>query len=435
MSELSLRTTFRHTMTTFASNLGVATLSFLNVIVITRSLGATGRGQFVFLIAMANLTHYACTFGVQEAHANLASREPSLRGRLASNSVLGALVFGAVGIGIIEGLIAAFPGVGGGTTQGWRLVALSAVPVLILQNYFRALVQAASGFTAVNLAWMLGPLLNVLGNGSLALAGLLTVHRAVAIWVTGQVAATVMIVGFHRARVAPFGRPSGRLAGSALGFGLKSHAGDVMMLGNYRLDQWILGATRTKAELGVYSVAVALAETLFYLPEAVKQVARPRLARATRLRAAAEGAAVFRLTTVATAVIATPLVVFAPFVIRILFGDAFSGASPQLRLLALGAFGVIGMKILGNALTAQRRPGLESVVVAIAFAATIGLDVALIPTFGGTGAAIASTVSYLVGGIAVAGVYVRVLGVEPAALVPRRVEIASLVRQILPTAR
>ena len=93
------------------------------------------------------------------------------------------------------------------------------------------------------------------------------------------------------------------------------------------------------------------------------------------------------------------------------------------------------MKILGNALTAQRRPGLESVVVAIAFAATIGLDVALIPTFGGTGAAIASTVSYLVGGIAVAGVYVRVLGVEPAALVPRRVEIASLVRQILPTAR
>ena len=36
---------------------------------------------------------------------------------------------------------------------------------------------------------MLGPLLNVLGNGSLALAGLLTVHRAVAIWVTGQVVA------------------------------------------------------------------------------------------------------------------------------------------------------------------------------------------------------------------------------------------------------
>ena len=282
---------------------------------------------------------------------------------------------------------------------------------------------------------MLQPVANVVVNGVLAALGQLTVGRAVAAWVLGQGLTVVVLAWYVAVRGAGFGRPRTDLARNALHFGVRAHAGRVLTLGNYRLDQWILGATRTKAELGVYSVAVALAETLFYLPEAVKQVARPRLARATRLRAAAEGAAVFRLTTVATAVIATPLVVFAPFVIRILFGDAFSGASPQLRLLALGAFGVIGMKILGNALTAQRRPGLESVVVAIAFAATIGLDVALIPTFGGTGAAIASTVSYLVGGIAVAGVYVRVLGVEPAALVPRRVEIASLVRQILPTAR
>ena len=51
MSELSLRTTLRHTLATFASNFGVAMLSFVNVIVITRSLGAAGRGQFVFLIA------------------------------------------------------------------------------------------------------------------------------------------------------------------------------------------------------------------------------------------------------------------------------------------------------------------------------------------------------------------------------------------------
>jgi len=44
-------------------------------------------------------------------------------------------------------------------------------------------------------------------------------------------------------------------------------------------------------------------------------------------------------------------------------------------------------------------------------------------------------VSYLVGGIAVAGVFVRVLGVDAAALVPRRVEITSFVRQLLPMAR
>src|SRR5205823_96727 len=128
-----------------------------------------------------------------------------------------------------------FPGVGGGTTQTWRLVALAAVPILILQNYTRALTQAASEFGVTNFAWLLGPLLNVCGNGSLVLAGLLTVHRAVLIWLAGQVVATAVMVGFHCIRVAPFSRPDARLARSMAYFGLKSHAADVMMVGNYRL--------------------------------------------------------------------------------------------------------------------------------------------------------------------------------------------------------
>jgi O-antigen/teichoic acid export membrane protein len=418
----------RHALLTFSANVGVAVLSFANVIVITRSLGATGRGQFVFLIAMANLTHYACTFGLQSANSNLASRHPELRGALAANSLIAAGVFGLFGIGVIEVLVAVFPGVGGGTTTLWRLVALSAVPVLILQNYTRSLVQAASRFSVTNVGWVVGPLLNVAANGALALAGILTVHRALLIWLAGQAAGTAFIVVYHAARISRYDAPNRALARGALGFGLRSHAGDVMMLGNYRLDQWILGAVRSKADLGVYSVAVALAETLFYLPEAVKQVARPRLARASREHAAAVGAVVFRLTVVATALIAVPLVVFAPLVTRIFFGAAFEGAAPQLRVLVAGAFGVLALKVLGTALTAQQRPGLESLVSGIAFAATIVLDVLLIPHHAGMGAAIASTTAYLFGGAAVAAVYVRVLGAPAGSLVPRWAELRELGR-------
>lgn len=428
-TELSTRSTVRHTLLTFSANLGVALLSFVNVIIITRSLGATGRGQFVFLIAIANLTHYSCTFGLQEANSNLASRRPELRGTLATNSLIGAASFGALGIGAIELLVWIFPGVGGGTTTLWRLVALSAVPVLILQNYTRVLVQAASRFSVTNIGWVIGPLLNVVANGALALAGALTVHRALLIWLAGQAIGTALIVVYHGARIARFARPDAALARSTLAFGLKSHPGDVMMLGNYRLDQWILGAVRTKAELGVYSVAVALGETLFYLPEAVKQVARPRLARVSRERAATEGAVIFRLTVVATAVIALPLVIFAPFVTRIFFGTAFVHAAPQLRVLVVGAFGVLALKILGNALTAQRRPGLESIVAGVAFVATLALDIMLIPRYAGMGAAVASTAAYLFGGLAVAAVYVHVLGAPAKSLVPRITELRELARR------
>ena len=51
---------------------------------------------------------------------------------------------------------------------------------------------------------------------------------------------------------------------------------------------------------------------------------------------------------------------------------------------------------------------------ALAFVVTIALDLLLIPSHGGLGAALASTIAYLAGGLAVAVIFVRVLGVRAA---------------------
>lgn len=70
-------------------------------------------------------------------------------------------------------------------------------------------------------------------------------------------------------RLAGFGSLDRRLASEMVGFGIKAHAGRVMKTGNYRLDQWILGSIAGSRELGLYSVAVAWTEALFFLPEAL----------------------------------------------------------------------------------------------------------------------------------------------------------------------
>ena len=57
-----------------------------------------------------------------------------------------------------------------------------------------------------------------------------------------------------------------------------------MLLGNYRLDQWFVGAIAGSRELGLYSVAVAWAEALWYLPTALASVQRPDLVRAAAAR-------------------------------------------------------------------------------------------------------------------------------------------------------
>jgi len=204
----------------------------------------------------------------------------------------------------------------------------------------------------------------------------------------------------------------------------------VMKTGNYRLDQWLLGSIASSRELGLYSVAVAWSEAVFYLPEAVGMVMRPDLVRASRTQAARQGAVAFRVALLLTLPIVLLLVAAAPFLCVTVFGDRFRGSIDDLQMLAPGAFGIVAMKLLANALTAQGKPMLGNAAIGVAFATTIALDLILIPAHGGFGAAIASTIAYSAGGIAVAVIFTRTLRGKLTELVPRLGDVGRVVARL-----
>jgi O-antigen/teichoic acid export membrane protein len=411
---------------TYGANLGVAFFSLVNVLITSRVLGASGRGEFVFLTTIAMLTSTLASLGVEEATANIAGTEPRRRRALAGNVVALAFAFGLAAIGVLAVLMAAFPSLTGESDPTLRWLALASIPMLILLFYLQFLVRADYGFAATNAAALVGPLLNVAVNGLLAALGILTVAAAIVTWILGQALATLLLIFYTRMRLAGFGRPDARLAARSVGFGLQAHTGRVMKAGNYRLDQWLLGSISGPRELGLYSVAVAWSEALFYLPEALAMVLRPDAVRATPREAGRQTAIVFRIAILLTVPLALGLIIAAPFLCVTLLGDEFSGSVDQLRVLVPGAFGMVALKLLANMLTAQRKPMLANAAIAIAFAATIALDLLLIPSHGGLGAALASTIAYLAGGLAVAVIFVRALGVRPADLVPRPRDVGRL---------
>jgi Na+-driven multidrug efflux pump len=102
----------------------------------------------------------------------------------------------------------------------------------------------------------------------------------------------------------------------------------------------------------------------------------------------------------------------------------------MLRVLCLGSFGIATLKLLGNALTAQRRPLLETGAVAVAFVTVFALDFALIPDHGGLGASIASAASYTLGGLAAAVIFGRTLGAGVRDLIPRPSDVVALWRSV-----
>jgi O-antigen/teichoic acid export membrane protein len=421
------RSTASATLITYGTNLAVAFLSLVNVLIVSRDLGAAGRGGVAFLTAIAFFTASLASAGVEESNANLAASEPEARRSLATNSVVLALLLGALGVAVVGGLVHLVPAVAGPSTGDLRWLTLGFLPVLILGLYLRWLVRADYAFAVTNYALLVTPVLNVCVNGLLALLGVLTIGTAVSTWLAGQAAATGILVWYVARRSTGFGRPDLRLMRRTLSFGLKTHAGRVMLLGNWRLDQWLLGAISGARELGLYSVAVAWAEALWYLPTALKFVQRPDLVRARPREAARKAAAGFRLVITVTAVLAVATVAAAPLLCVTFFGSEFRGSITELRLLAAGSAGVVALTVFGNALVAQRRPVLSSIALASGFVCTIVLDVVLIPPYAGQGAAIASLLSYSAAGLMMCVFFLWALGGSAADLVPRGSELVRVV--------
>lgn len=419
----------RSAASTFLTNVAVAILSFASVLITARSLGATGRGDVALLTTIAFLSSELASLGVQQSDANFAAQRPERSPQLAATSTVIAGVAGLATMGILGALFALYPAASGHAHTGILIVVVLVVPVLLLQLYLQQLVLAQYDFRLNNVAWLVAPVVNVATNGILALLGHLSVETAVGSWVAGQVLTTLLFLGAILRQHGGFGRPDWATAKSLLAFGVKAHLGRIMLVGNFRIDQWLLGIIAGTHQLGLYSVAVAWSEALFFLPTAIQVVQRPDLARDTLAAARERTETVFRWTVMATMALAVGMVLLAPVLCVTFFGEDFRDSVGMLRVLALGAFGIAALKLLGNALTAQGKPMLETGAIGVAFFAMVTLDLALMPGHGGMGASVASTAAYTCGGLAAVVIFRRGLGGRLRGLVPTPGDAVTFTRQ------
>src|SRR6478735_4591200 len=191
------------------------------------------------------------------------------------------------------------------------------------------------------------------------------------------------------------GRPDRPLGRSIVSFGLLGQVGGLVNLLNLRLDFLVLGSIAGPAPLGVYAVASKFAELVRLPSLAVTWVSYPRIAR---LGPEASATVVRRqlpwlggvgiVGAVVLALAAGPL-------LPALYGQEFVASVVPAAIIAVGLCASPAGGLAGGYLLGTRRPGTGSVLQAVGLLATLGLDLALIPSFGVTGAAVASAVAYL----------------------------------------
>jgi O-antigen/teichoic acid export membrane protein len=167
------------------------------------------------------------------------------------------------------------------------------------------------------------------------------------------------------------------------------------MLLNLRLDFILISVLTGATVLGVYAIASKYAELLKVLTLAVTYVLYPRFAAEPATKAIQRARAMIPTVGLVTAVTLAPLLLAAPLVIPLIYGDAFRPAITLAEIILLGLV-LDGVACVITALLyGLGRPGLNSIAMALGLAATVVLDLVLIPPYGAVGAATASAIAYL----------------------------------------
>lgn len=173
--------------------------------------------------------------------------------------------------------------------------------------------------------------------------------------------------------------------------------GGIVSMIALRIDQVMLGQISDAKELGLYAAAVRVAELWFFIPTAIIGSVFPNIIKARevdeeefykRLQK------LFNFLAFAGYAVAIPVTFLGPFVVKILYGEAYAAAAPMLILLMWSDLFINIAMARGAYLFAMNWIWILFWVNVVGAAANIALNFFLIPRYGGVGAALASVISY-----------------------------------------
>ena len=192
-------------------------------------------------------------------------------------------------------------------------------------------------------------------------------------------------------------------------FGITIYLSTLFIFMNYKIDQVFIKFMLGKEQLGIYTVAVSLAELLFLIPGSVAGAILGRLYNMEdnnpneRKKLTSGTIKVTFYITFILMLIGIACTVLIPIV----YGEDYSGAILPTIILFLGIlFASIG-KISASYFQSSGEPKIHLYITFIVFLINIVMNWIMIPLVGISGAAIASTISYTAYGILYVVVFIK----------------------------
>jgi O-antigen/teichoic acid export membrane protein len=429
-SEAPLRPLTGGAVMSAASQIWVTITGGTVTIVLARVLGPRDWGAYSIAVSLVAILVALTSLGVNQGITYfVASRKWAPRAAFAASLRVAALA-GAFGAGAGLAARAVYPSAFAGLPLWLTAVAVVALPFLLALLYAAAVALAIDRYEA---SMSMPAVQSSLGLAIVIPAAVIFGRTgAVAALTVSAIVAAIGAIGWALRRL-PRGTESEERSQlrQAVGFGIKSYGGNALQLVNYQLDLFILAAVAPAAAVGRYALAVSATTMLLLLPRALSNVLYPRVAQLSaggemedremvETKSLRHVSLIVGVTTLGMAVALELLVV--P-----VFGADYRRAI-DLGLILLPGLAVMGLsQVLAATIVGRGKPIYPLYVTFVTTPLTIAMYLTMIPWLHATGAALASTLSYLATFVLLSGFYRHVTGrqVWPL-LVPTRSEFADL---------
>ncbi len=396
---------------TLSARIALFIISVFISIITARILGPVGKGEYSFIILIPLLIINLGNLGVGTANVYFIGKGKYKLSNITSNSLILAFFLGT--------LLSTFALIFIKYTHPLFLkeinfinifIAHCAIPFSLLVIYFKYILLGKNNIKRYNLLDILQTTF-LLGFLIIALIILRQgVFGAVLSYVLAAVLTSFISIFWVNKLIRIKMSLNFKLLKDSLVFGIKGHLGNIAQFLNYRLDMFLVMYFLGAMYLGYYSIAVVGAEMLWHISSTMAIVLLPKISSLDAKEANKLTPVICRHTFFITTGMALVLFILSRFFIFSLYGRAYLPSVKPLCILLPGIVIFSIPKVLASDIIGRGKPIINTYAALASLVINIMLNLFLIPKWGISGAAFASSIAYFVGAGIILRAFLKISG-------------------------
>lgn len=388
----------KNSILNFNRNILTIVIGLAAAIIIARVLGPEKQGIYTLIVLLPSMLVTLLNLGIGSASVYFVGKKRySINIILSTNVVLAviisvvAIIIGLISIFFLENTF--FEGV----PRYLLIIVLSLLPLLFINAFLQTVFQGLQDFKVYNLVLISGSTMNLVCLVLTIMVLNLSIFGAFIAFFISVITPTIVLFVHlkkqkYRINIKNF---SGNFIKDALVYGFKAHLSNILAFINYRADILLISYFLSPVAVGIYNVAVSIAEKLWVVSQPVSAVLFPRISSFnTEEEKNYITARVTRNVLFISVIFGIIVYLISDLFVKYIFGIKYYAASKVIKILIVGITLFSAERILSNDLAGRGKPELNLYTSLFTVIVNIALNIFFIPRIGLYGAALATSISY-----------------------------------------